>query len=161
MKLSSREGTRTDTVKRVKLLIVVGCTCKNNIKVSILINSTFFVNLLPYVLEYPNNIVHSQKKRYKSCHWGCTFSKGTLLSILGANMYILGANKYMLCVNMYILGVNMYILGANKYILCVNMYILGANYILCVNMYISEANMSILGPNVGTNMYILGANMYH
>jgi len=23
--------------------------------------------------------LHSQKKRYKSCHWGCTFSKGTLL----------------------------------------------------------------------------------
>jgi len=21
----------------------------------------------------------SEKKRYKSCHWGCTFSKGTLL----------------------------------------------------------------------------------
>jgi len=28
-----------------------------NIKVSILINSTFFVNLLPYVLEYCNNFV--------------------------------------------------------------------------------------------------------
>jgi len=39
-------------------------------------------------------IIHSQKKRYKSCHWGCTFSKGKLLSILGANMYI--------CANMYI-----------------------------------------------------------
>jgi len=31
-------------------------------------------------------------RRYKSCHWGCTFSKGKLLSILGANMYISGAN---------------------------------------------------------------------
>jgi len=28
------------------------------------------------------------EKRYKSCHWGCTFSKGKLLSILGANMSI-------------------------------------------------------------------------
>jgi len=28
-----------------------------NIKFSILINSTIFVNLLPYVLEYRNNIV--------------------------------------------------------------------------------------------------------
>jgi len=35
-----------------------------------------------------------RKKRYKSCHWGCTFSKGKLLSILGANMYILGANVH-------------------------------------------------------------------
>jgi len=27
-----------------------------------------------------NNVhIHSQKKRYKSCLWGCTFSKGTLL----------------------------------------------------------------------------------
>jgi len=34
-------------------------------------------------------VVYSQKKRYKSCHWGCTFSKGQLLSILVANMYIL------------------------------------------------------------------------
>jgi len=29
------------------------------------------------------------EKRYKSCHWGCTFSKGKLLSILCANLYIL------------------------------------------------------------------------
>jgi len=28
------------------------------------------------------DFVHSQKKRYKSCHCGCTFSKGKLLSIL-------------------------------------------------------------------------------
>jgi len=27
------------------------------------------------------------EKRYESCHW--TFSKGKLLSLLGANMYIL------------------------------------------------------------------------
>jgi len=45
-------------------------------------------------------MVHSQKKRYKSCHWGCTFSKGKLLSILGANMDILGANMYILGANM-------------------------------------------------------------
>jgi len=43
-----------------------------------------------------------RKKRYKSCHWGCTFSKGKLLYILGVNMYILGANKYILGANMYI-----------------------------------------------------------
>jgi len=66
-------------------------------------------------------IVHSQKKRYKSCQWGCTFSKGTLLSILGVNMYILG-------VDMYILGANMYISGINMYILGVDMYILGVMY---------------------------------
>jgi len=37
------------------------------------------------------------EKRYKSRHWGCTFSKGKTfvhfsVYILGANMYILGAN---------------------------------------------------------------------
>jgi len=41
------------------------------------------------------------EKKVKSCHRGCTFSKGKLLSTLGANMYILS-------VNMYILGANMY-----------------------------------------------------
>jgi len=51
--------------------------------------------------------LHSQKKRYKSCHWGCTFSKGKLLSILGANMHIL-------CDDMYILGANMYILSVSR-----------------------------------------------
>jgi len=30
----------------------------------------------------------SEKKRYKSCYWGCTFSKGKLLSTFGANMEI-------------------------------------------------------------------------
>jgi len=35
---------------------------------------------------YLESLLHSQKKRYKSCHKGCTFSKGKLLSILGANM---------------------------------------------------------------------------
>jgi len=71
--------------------------------------------------RHQNKIVlHSQKKRYKSCHWGCTFSKRKLLSILGANMYILAAN-------IYILGANMYISGANMYILAANIYILGAN----------------------------------
>jgi len=32
------------------------------------------------------------EKRYKSSHWACNFSKGKLLSILGANMYILGVD---------------------------------------------------------------------
>jgi len=55
--------------------------------------------------------VHSQKKKVQICHWGCTFSKGKLLSILGANMYSLG--QVLICIfsdaNMYILGANMYI----------------------------------------------------
>jgi len=38
--------------------------------------------------------------RYKSCHCGCTFSKGKLLSILDANMCILGANMCILGANM-------------------------------------------------------------
>jgi len=48
-------------------------------------------------------------------HWGCTFSKGKLLYISGANMSILGPNMYILGVNMYMLGDNMNILGANMY----------------------------------------------
>jgi len=43
----------------------------------------------------------------KSCHLGCTFSKGKLLPILGANMDILGANMYILGANMDILGASM------------------------------------------------------
>jgi len=53
------------------------------------------------------NYTQLEIKRYKSCHWGCTFSKGKLLSISGANMYILGVNMYILDANKYILGVNM------------------------------------------------------
>jgi len=45
----------------------------------------------------------TEKKKNESCHWGFTFSKGKLLSILGPNMYILAANMYILSVNMYIL----------------------------------------------------------
>jgi len=59
--------------------------------------------------------VHSQKKKVQKLS-GCTFSKGQLLSSLGANMYILSVNMYILGANMYILSVNMYILGANMYI---------------------------------------------
>jgi len=38
--------------------------------------------------------VHSQKKRYKSCHWGGTFSKDTLLYLKGAYWYLNGINMY-------------------------------------------------------------------
>jgi len=65
--------------------------------------------------------LHSPKKRYKSCHWGCPFSKGKRLSILVANMYISGADTYILGADVYILSVNMHISGANMYILGVNM----------------------------------------
>jgi len=34
--------------------------------------------------------VHSHKKRYKSCHWGCTFWKGTLLYPKAAYWYLSG-----------------------------------------------------------------------
>ncbi len=35
-------------------------------------------------------IIHSQKKRYKSCHWGSTFSKGirTNMCTFGANVFL-------------------------------------------------------------------------
>jgi len=42
------------------------------------------------------------EKLYECGHWGCTFSKGKLLSILGAHMYILGANINILGANTYI-----------------------------------------------------------
>jgi len=32
------------------------------------------------------------EKRYKSCHWGGTFSKGTLLYLKGAYWYLNGTN---------------------------------------------------------------------
>jgi len=74
------------------------------------------------VLHEQSRLLHSlSEKKYKSCHWCCTFSKGKLLSILGANMYISGANIYILGANMYILSVDMYISGANMYILGANM----------------------------------------
>jgi len=41
-------------------------------------------------------MLHSQKKRYKSC----SFWKGKLLYILGADIYILGANMSILGPNM-------------------------------------------------------------
>jgi len=85
-------------------------------------NSIIIIFLIWHIGHFSYRISQHtlSEKRYKSGLWGCTFSKGKLLSILGANMYILGAN-------IYILGVNMYILGANKYILAANKYILGAN----------------------------------
>jgi len=42
------------------------------------------LNIINYTLR--------KKKVQKSCHWSCTFTKGKLLAILGANKYILGAN---------------------------------------------------------------------
>jgi len=69
------------------------------------------VHFLKQAHEFVKTIPGTRsEKKYESCHWGCTYSKGKLLSILGANMYILGL-ICMLGANMYILGVNMYILG--------------------------------------------------
>jgi len=45
----------------------------------------------------------SEKKRYKSCHWGCTFSKGTLLYLKGAYWYL---NAYIIAPKMYTLALN-------------------------------------------------------
>jgi len=56
-------------------------------------------SLIVFHLFISNNTL--RKKRYKSCHWGCTFSKSKLLSILGANMYILSANMYISGADMY------------------------------------------------------------
>jgi len=36
------------------------------------------------------DLQHSQKRRYKSCHWGCTFSKGTLFYPKATYWYLSG-----------------------------------------------------------------------
>jgi len=77
----------------------------------------------PRVLPHPRFGIHSQKKRYKSCHWGCTFSKGTLLYILVSEMYILAPEMYILA-QMYILAPEMYILAPEMDILAHEMDIL-------------------------------------
>jgi len=47
--------------------------------------------------------IHSQKKRYKSCHWDCTFSKVTLLYPKAAFWYILAHEMDILAPKMYII----------------------------------------------------------
>jgi len=47
-------------------------------------------NFVHWILFASLMQMHSQKKRYKSCHWGCTFSKGTLLYLKGAYWYFNG-----------------------------------------------------------------------
>jgi len=69
----------------------------------------------PRVLPHPRFGIHSQKKRYKSCHWGCTFSKGTLLYILASEMYILAPEMYILAPEMDILAHEMDILEPKMY----------------------------------------------
>jgi len=77
------------------------------------------------LLPFPNGgflTIHSQKKRYKSCHWGCTFSKGTLLYLKGAYRYLNGT--MVLAPKIYISTLKMYILTPKMYILAHKMYIL-------------------------------------
>jgi len=62
--------------------------------------------------------VHSQKKRYKSCHWGCTLSKDTLLYLKAAYLGYISAPK------MYILAPKMHILAPKMHILAPEMDIL-------------------------------------
>jgi len=61
---------------------------QSNIKVSILINSTFFVSLLSYVLEYRNNIVVISWVQYRIMTWGYCVTVKTGVMILQDN-YIL------------------------------------------------------------------------
>ncbi len=37
----------------------------------------------------------NQQMSSASCHWGGAFSKGTLLYLLGSNMYTLSTNMYL------------------------------------------------------------------
>jgi len=50
------------------------------------------------ILTYGLVMQHSEK-RYKSHHWGCTFSKWKTFVHLGTNIYFLGANMYILGAN--------------------------------------------------------------
>jgi len=52
---------------------------------------------------------HSQKKRYESCHWGGTFSKGTLLYLKGAYWYLNGTYLYNYGTSMHLLGTKVYL----------------------------------------------------
>jgi len=92
-------------------------------------------------------LLHPQKKRYKSCHWGCTFSKGTLLYPKAAYWYLSGT---LLANEMYILAPKMYILAHEMDILPPKMDILAHE------MYMLAPKMYILGPK----MYILSPKMY-
>jgi len=49
------------------------------------------------------------KKRYKSCHWGGTFSKGTLLYLNCAYWYLHGTYLYNYGTNMHPLGTKVYL----------------------------------------------------
>jgi len=60
---------------------------------------TFFYLIFKAVYTFSITLLQEctlSEKRYKSCHWGCTYSKGKLLSISGVNMYILGVNMFIL-----------------------------------------------------------------
>uniref|UniRef100_A0A8C1W5W6 Contactin associated protein like 3 n=1 Tax=Cyprinus carpio TaxID=7962 RepID=A0A8C1W5W6_CYPCA len=51
-----------------------------------------FIYCIIYFIELKSVQIHSQKKRYKSCPCGGTFSKSTLLYLLYTKMYTLGTN---------------------------------------------------------------------
>jgi len=55
-----------------------------------------------------------RKKRYKSCHWGGSFSKGTLLYLKGAYWYLHGAYLYNYGTNMHPLGTKVSLLKRNR-----------------------------------------------
>jgi len=63
--------------------------------------------------------IHSQKKRYKSCHWGCTLSKDKLLYPKAAYWYLSGTYQHLICA----LGPKMEILAPEMYTLTLKMYI--------------------------------------
>jgi len=95
--------------------------------------------------------IHSQKKRYKSCHWGCTFSKGTVLypkaaywylsGTLAPEMYILAPKMYILVPKMYILPHEMYILAPEMYILPPKMYILTPKMYILIKYYLMNGHI--------------------
>jgi len=68
---------------------------------------------MSWTISFMFRLQHSQKKRYKSRHWGCTFSKGTLLYpklhiTTLVVLYILAPKIYILAPKMDILAPEMY-----------------------------------------------------
>jgi len=61
---------------------------------------------------------NSQKKMYKSCHWGGTFSKGTLLHLKGAYWYLNGTNMFSKGTLLYLNGAYWYLHGTMTVPIC-------------------------------------------
>ncbi len=89
----SDEKNKKQTKNKKQLVKDLQLLC---IAVHLLYSSFSLLLLLLFCsLQLHSPPTHSQKKRYKSCHWGGTFSKHTLFYILHTNMYTFGSDIYL------------------------------------------------------------------